>query len=40
MDNFIYESKINKTVCEDIYKYYLDNENKHLKTDFNEEVKT
>ena len=40
MDNFIYESKINKTVCEDILKYYLDNENKHLKPDFNEDVKT
>ena len=40
MDNFIHESTINKTVCEDILKYYLDNQDKHLKPDFDEEVKT
>jgi prolyl 4-hydroxylase len=30
MDNFIHLSKINKNLCKDIFKYYLNNEDKHI----------
>ena len=40
METFIYKSKINKKVCKDILDYFLKNRHKHVKPDFDEEVKT